>query len=88
MFVYTSNIKPTVVIVVRGSTILADTMLIVITWKLLPQSGDINHNTWNGNRRTKGLTSVMLYNGMHVFVFLIMAFTNIFTILVGMMYFM
>ena len=56
-----------VVIVARGSTILADAMLVAITWKFLPSPRVIHDNAWNKPGKYTGLTSIMLYNGAIVF---------------------
>ncbi|KAM5542097.1 hypothetical protein V8D89_004407 [Ganoderma adspersum] len=54
----------------RTSSILADVILIMITWKLVPDSGIINHKGRSKTTKTKGLASIMLYNGMTNFVIL------------------
>ena len=58
-----TDISPTVTIVNRISSILADIILIVITWKLIPDSSIINHKSYSETTKTKGLASIMLYNG-------------------------
>ncbi|KAI1791541.1 hypothetical protein LXA43DRAFT_1061301 [Ganoderma leucocontextum] len=66
-----ADIKSTVVIMDRVSTILADTLLIAITWKLLPDSGIVNYNNTRGDTtKIKGLASIMLRNGIMYFVVL------------------
>ena len=61
-----TDISPTVTIVNRISSILADIILIVITWKLIPDSSIINHKGHSETTKTKGLASIMLYNGTSI----------------------
>lgn len=57
------EIQSTVVIADRVSLILADTVLIVITWKRIMPEGAMKANKQINLTKTKGVTYVMLYNG-------------------------
>ena len=48
----------------RVTTILADTILIVVTLKFLPASVIMTYHDLNKSRKLKGLAFVMLCNGM------------------------
>ena len=83
-----SDLISTVVLIDRIPVILADTMLVVITWKLLPESSIVNHDTQGNTPKTKGLASILVQNGLSALVSIIIPAHPGSTILEGMMYFM
>ena len=74
---------------VRGTTLLAETMMIAITWKFLPSQIITGYNSWKKPRKFTGLTSVMLYNGVFA-LFYFQPFLNadVLGIWAGTIYFM
>ncbi|KAI1791574.1 hypothetical protein LXA43DRAFT_1010837 [Ganoderma leucocontextum] len=71
----TIHILPSVtqvfVIASRVSTILADTILMAITWKLLPKgTWFVDYNARRETAKMKGLASIMLCNGITYFIVL------------------
>lgn len=72
----------------RGSAILADVILIGMTWKLLPDLGIRNRGSQDRPTRTKGLASIMLFNGLCPLVLIVIR-TDVSAIIpIGMIYFM
>ncbi|KAI1791579.1 hypothetical protein LXA43DRAFT_421636 [Ganoderma leucocontextum] len=59
-------------VVNRVSTLLADIILMAITWKLLPASGIIKDQARSGATKMKDLSSIMLHDGIIYFVVLSM----------------
>ncbi len=61
---WNADVQSTGLILNRVSTILADTILIVVTWKFLPASVIATCDALTESWTLKGLASVMLCNGM------------------------
>ncbi|KAM5542112.1 hypothetical protein V8D89_004422, partial [Ganoderma adspersum] len=61
------SVKCVCLIVSRVATILADTILIFVTWKFLPVSSPTTYKALTERWKFKGLASVMLRNGILYF---------------------